>query len=72
MARAKAIETTDLDEAVNELLKASREKNKQGEFLMALEDRLAIVDRALKYEALKHKIKDAAAGSGWDDPPPED
>lgn len=72
MASSKKAADPALEQAVTELLNASREKGQGGAFVMSLEDRLSIIDRALKYEMLKHKIKDQAAGSGWDDPPPED
>jgi hypothetical protein len=68
VARADTGVSKELEEAVKELLKEAKAKDKEGNFKMAIEDRLGVVDRAMKLEALRHKIRDAGAGSGWDDP----
>ncbi len=50
----------ELEATINELLKTARQKD------CALEDRLKIVDRAMKFEQLKTKVSDGGFGGGFD------
>lgn len=57
----------ELQDAVKAILKESKEKGADGKFVMHISDRLGVIDRALKLEALQHKIREQGEGSGWAD-----
>jgi hypothetical protein len=53
---------TDLEKLLKSMLHEAAKKETD----IALEDKLKIIDRALKLEALKHKIEDDGYGKDFD------
>ena len=55
----------ELDEILKKLLKDVTEKPKDGEPLFSLTDKMKVIDRVLKWEAIKAKLNDGEWGSGF-------
>lgn len=77
MAKKKTRINADLEKLLSTLLKEAGEKEPipptdgidNGErFKMPFDDRMKVIDRALKLEQLKAKIEDDEFGSGFDEP----
>ncbi len=63
-----------LDKMITNLLKeVNSAKNDDGKAAYSLTEKMKVVDRALKLEAIKMKADDSGYGSGFgDEPEPED
>jgi hypothetical protein len=67
MRKKKNVVNTDLEEAISLLL-----KNVMTDPTATLTDKAKVLDRALKWEAIKLKAEDDAWGSGFMQDPEED
>ena len=56
---------SELDTVLNGLLKSVTAKPKDGEEKMSLTDKMKIIDRVLKWEAIKAKLNDGEWGAGF-------
>lgn len=59
----------DLDKILKKLLKEVTDKAKDGETAPSLTDKMKVIDRVLKWEAIKAKLNDGGWGSGFADEP---
>ena len=57
----------EIEKQLTEELKASRQKDKEGNYVMPSIERMRVVDRCLKLEAIKAKMGEAEYGSGFSD-----
>lgn len=56
---------SELDAVMKDLLASVKKKPSPGEEPMSLGDKMKIVDRVLKWEAIKAKLDDGDWGSGF-------
>jgi hypothetical protein len=64
-APAKTRVNTELDTVLSDLLKSVKKRPEHGEIPMSLTDKMKIIDRVLKWEAIKAKLNDGEWGAGF-------
>ena len=57
----------ELEKMMNELLKEAKKLDTEGKPIMSMTDRMRVVDRCLKLEAIKAKFEGDGYGTGFSD-----